>query len=95
MYTKSTQGFGILYCNDYKPKFLRYVDLDWISDINQIFSIIGLVFIIRTSLILWLSKKYPTMTLSTSKTKYKALENASREALWLIMFLQDLYLNIK
>jgi hypothetical protein len=55
-------------------------------------SVSGNIFLIGGTGITWLSKKQPTITLSTMETKYMVIAQASMQALWMCQFFDKLNL---
>ena len=53
-------------------------------------SISGFVFDIAGGSVSWSSKKQPTVALSTAEAEYMAASNATKEAIWLRVLLEDL-----
>ncbi|KAJ3474091.1 hypothetical protein NLI96_g12656 [Meripilus lineatus] len=69
---------------------LGYVDADWAADINNRRSITGFVYLLADGAICWSSKKQHSTALSSTEVEYMAACNATKEALWLQSFLQEL-----
>ena len=67
-----------------------YTDSDWAQDPETRKSIGGYVFNVAGGSISWASKKQPTVALSTVKAEYMAASNATKEAIWLRVLLEDL-----
>ncbi|XP_075170114.1 uncharacterized protein LOC142242423 [Haematobia irritans] len=67
-----------------------YVDSDWGSDAIDRKSYTGYVFFIGNSVVSWESKKQQTVALSTTEAEYMAMSNASKEAIYLGKFLEEL-----
>lgn len=75
---------------DYKLKFtydgmdiLGYTDSDWASDLDKRRSCTGYVFKLSDGAISWMSKRQPTVALSTTEAEYMAMSAATQEAIWL------------
>lgn len=75
---------------DYKLKFTNggteihgYGDSDWASDIDKRRSCTGYVFKLSNGAISWMSKRQPTVALSTTEAEYMAISAATQEAIWL------------
>eukprot|EP00253_Pinus_taeda_P002026 PITA_02026 len=66
-----------------------YSDFDWAGNLDDRKSTTGYVFNIGSGPISWISKKQPTVSLSSTKVKYKALCSATYEAIWLGRILAD------
>ena len=67
-----------------------YSDASWASDQDDRRSTSGVVFMMCGGAISWLSKKQPTVTLSTAESEYVSLCAAAQEATWLRSLLNDL-----
>jgi hypothetical protein len=68
----------------------RYCDADWASDLEDRRSTIGFVFMIRGGAISWSSKRQPTIVLSMTKVEYMASMQATKETIWMTMFMKEL-----
>jgi hypothetical protein len=64
---------------------LGYYDADWGGDLEDRRSTIGFVFMIGGGAIFWSSKRQPTIALSTTKAKYMANTQATKEAIWITL----------
>lgn len=73
-------------------KLVGYSDSDWAEDRDNRRSISGYTFRVGSGAISWKSQKQPTVSLSSSKAKYKALSNSCKEGLWLRNVLCELRL---
>ncbi|QRV89278.1 Retrovirus-related Pol polyprotein from transposon TNT 1-94 [Ceratobasidium sp. AG-Ba] len=83
-YLKGTSAYGITYhgkLDDNQP--VGYSNADWAQNILDRKSISGLVFMFCGGAISWVSKKQPTIALSSMEGEYMALSLAIRHALWL------------
>ena len=78
-YLKGTMSFGIHYSGH--PTVLEeYSDSNWISDIDQIYTISGYVFTLGADAVSWRSCKQTILTKSTMEAELSALNTASAEA---------------
>ena len=75
-----------------KP-LIGYTDADWASDTQTRRSTSGFFFNIGSGAISWSSKRQPTVSLSTCKTKYIAQTQATKEAMWLRLLLSQLLMD--
>jgi len=71
---------------------LGYVDADWASDTNDQRSITGHVFIMAGGAVSWSSKKQDSVALSSMEAEYMAATSATKEAIWITTFLNELKL---
>ena len=60
-----------------------YADADWAGDMTTRKSTLGYMFQIGKSTVSWRSKHQSIVALSSTKTEYVALSNATQEAIWL------------
>ena len=92
-YVAGTSDYGIVYSNDI---FLHgFADADWGESVDDRRSISGYGFIFRVGLVSWLSKKQLAVSGSTTKAEYKAYYFATFEALWLLLLLQELKVEVE
>ena len=61
----------------------RYVDANYVGDLDKRRSTIGYVFTLACGLISWMSKLQKTEALSTTKAEYIATSDSYKEAIWL------------
>ena len=67
-----------------------WTDSDWAQDPDTRRSIGGFVFDVAGSKVAWSSKKQPTVALSTVESEYMAASNATKEAIWLRVLLEEM-----
>jgi hypothetical protein len=67
-----------------------YCDADWAGDLEDRRSTTGFVFMMGGGAISWSSKRQPTIALSTTKAKYMASTQATKEAIWMTKFMKEL-----
>ena len=67
-----------------------FFDSDWAGNPDDRRSTSGYAFHIGSGVVSWVSKKQPTVSLSSTESEYKALTNATCEAIWLPRVLADL-----
>jgi hypothetical protein len=60
-----------------------FTDLDWVGDLDDRKSIASYVFSLGPRAVTWACKKQQAIILSPTETEYRAMINASQEALWL------------
>jgi hypothetical protein len=89
-YLKSMAHFGLrLSSSANKVDLIGWTDLDWAQDLDMRCSISGFIFNIAGGSVSWSSKKQPTVALSTAKAEYMTASNATKEAIWLQVLLED------
>jgi len=67
-----------------------FSDADWASDIDDRHSFSGMIVLLNGNPIAWKSNKQKSISTSTMKAKYIALEVAVKEAIWLNMMFKEL-----
>lgn len=82
---------------NYKLKFTNvstdmhgYADSDWASDVDKRRSCTGYLFKLSDGAISWMSKRQPTIALSTTEAEYMAISAATQEAIWLHQFYAEI-----
>jgi hypothetical protein len=90
-YLKGTARYGLtLGRKDGQLDLIGWTDSDWAQDPDTRRSLGGFVFDIAGGSVSWSSKKQPTVALSTVEAEYMAASNATKEAIWLRVLLEDL-----
>ena len=92
-YVKGTLEYGITYRA--RKTLAGYCDSYWAGDCDSRKSVSGYCFSLGSRVFSWISKKQPTVTLSSIKAEYKATCIAACEAVWLRRILQDIGVPIK
>ena len=87
-YIKGTQGYGITYAKG--NSLSGFCDSDWAGDIDSRRSVTGYCFSLGSGVVSWISKKQPTVALSSTEAEYKAACFAACEAVWLRRILGDM-----
>jgi hypothetical protein len=88
-YLKGTIDYGIKYTDSFDVEMTGYSDSDWASNLDDRRSTTGYAFGIGSKIVSWSSKKQPIVSLSSTEAEYKALYEATCEAVWLRRLLQD------
>ena len=91
-YVKGTIFHGFQFSSRSTLTLRAYSDADWAGYATDHRSTTGHCFYLGDSLISWRSKKQTVIARSSIEAKYRAIENATSELLWLSQFLQDLSL---
>jgi len=89
-YLKGTVNLGIMYTDESDVVLTGFSDSDWAGNPDDRRSTSGYAFHIGSGVVSWSSKKQPTVSLSSTESEYKALTNATCEAIWLRRILADL-----
>ena len=76
-------SLGFITVQGGKPLLVGFTDLDWVGDPDDRKSIAGYVFSLGSRPVTWDCKKQQALSLSSAKAEYRAVVNASQEALWL------------
>ena len=79
-----------MYTDESDIALTNFSDLDWAGNPDDRRSTSSYAFHIGSGVVSWISKKYPTIYLSSTEFEYKALTNATCEAVWLRRILADL-----
>jgi hypothetical protein len=82
-YIEGTLDFGLFYSQSPDITFCGYSDADWGGDLDQRRSTGAFVFTVNGTPITWSSKKQTCVALSSCESKYRALVEASKEAIWI------------
>lgn len=72
----------------------NYADADWAGDPATRRSTTGYVFTLHGGAVSWMSRKQPTVSLSSTEAEYKATVEAGKELAWLRIILEDLNINL-
>eukprot|EP00253_Pinus_taeda_P008606 PITA_08606 len=87
MYLCGASDYGLCYQGrpglDRVLDILGFVDADWVGDLDQRISTSGYVFNLFGGVVIWMSKKQPVVSLSTTEAEYMATTHVSKEAVWL------------
>lgn len=68
----------------------NHVDADWAGDPVSRRSMTGYVFVLHGGAISWMSRKQPTVSLSSTEAEYKATVEAGKELAWIRNLFDDL-----
>jgi hypothetical protein len=74
-----------------EPKLKGYVDADFAGCIDTSRSTSGWIFFLGGTAICWQSKRHTAVTLSTCEAEYMAMGLATKEALFLKEFMEELF----
>ena len=86
--THSTLGLTYTHSSDYA--FTVFSDSSYAEDVVDRKSQTGFAVLASGSLVNWMSKRQPTVAISTSEAEYQALAQAAREVQWLKKLRADL-----
>ena len=79
-YVNGTMDFGILYKSATPIWLDEYTDANWASYKDDKRSTSGFIFSLNSGAISWSNKREPIVALSSTKTEYRGVTVASREA---------------
>ena len=87
-YIAGTTDYGITYTKG--NTLTRLCDSDWAGDMDNRRSMLGYYFSLGSRVVSWVSKKQPTVAISSIEAEYKSVCFASYEAVWLRRILGDM-----
>ncbi|GKF76198.1 hypothetical protein Tco_0225642 [Tanacetum coccineum] len=89
-YLRNTKGRFLVYGGEEHLRVTGYCDASWQTDKDDSHSQFGWVFLLNGGAVTWKSSKQDTMTDSTCEFEYIATCEASKEAIWMKNFIEDL-----
>jgi Reverse transcriptase (RNA-dependent DNA polymerase) len=92
-YLKATPGRGILMKKNGHTKLRGYVDADWAGNLLDRKSTSGFCIFIGGNPVTWKSKKQTVVARSSAEAKYRAMDVATSEIVWLCALLHELNCN--
>ena len=93
-YLKSSPGQGILLPASNDLRLHVYCDSDWASCPMTRRSVTGYFVLLGSAPISWKTKKQPTVSGSSAEAEYRAVANATSEALWIRNLLRSLHIPV-
>lgn len=93
-YIKGTATFGLRFTKSSVPTLLAYLDADWAACPDTRRSVSGHSAFVGSNIVLWSSKKQPTVSRSSCESEYRALANAAADIVWLTHLLSDLRVSL-
>ncbi|MBW0488360.1 hypothetical protein O181_028075 [Austropuccinia psidii MF-1] len=82
-YLRGTQDLALTYYKGNSSRIVAYSDADWGNCPDTWRSITGLLATFSGCLVIWKTRKQPTVSLSTSEAEYKSLCDLTSELLWM------------
>ena len=82
-YLNGTASLGLCYEQADTVELLGFSDADWGGDLDQRKSTGGFLFSINGTPITWSSRKQSCVALSSTESEYRALVEATKEAIWI------------
>jgi hypothetical protein len=89
-YLRKTSNKRLTFRGNGETSLCSFVDADWASDTNDRCSIMGHVFLMAGGAVSWQSKKQDSVALSSTEAEYMAAASATKEAIWINTFLDEL-----
>jgi len=89
-YLNGTRDYGIMLTSKLGTTYHAYVDADWGKDTDTRRSTSGILYMIDDSVFNWSSKIQPTISLSSTKSEYRVLTNASKDIIHFKRLLDEL-----
>jgi hypothetical protein len=89
-YLQGTLQFQLHFGGLAPQGLVKYCDANWAGDLEDRISATWFVFMMGGGAISWSSKRQPTIILSTTKAKYMASKQATKEAIWMTKLMKEL-----
>ncbi|MBW0536871.1 hypothetical protein O181_076586 [Austropuccinia psidii MF-1] len=93
-YLRGTAQQSLVYHGGKEKGVQSYSDANWGNCPQTRRSITGFVITFNGCLVVWKTRKQPTVSLSTAEAEYKALTDLTTELLWLRQFIKELSLGL-
>ena len=87
---QGTKSLSLTYRGDCELKLVSYTNSDWGGDKETRRSTSGYVFTLAGAPVSWSSRRPSTVALSATKAEYIAAAKATKEAIWIARFLEEL-----
>ncbi|MBW0497526.1 hypothetical protein O181_037241 [Austropuccinia psidii MF-1] len=92
-YLNQTQNMGLVYSCESKEGIRVYSNTDRVNCQETRRSVTGFLVTFEQSLVIWKTRKQPTVSISTSKAEYKALCDLTSELSWFCQWCLECSLN--
>ena len=89
-YLQGTKSFKIHFKGASNDGLVAYSDSDWAEDKDDRHSTSGMLFLMAGGAISWVSRRQPTISLSSTEAEYKAASDTCRQMAWLRTFSGEL-----
>jgi len=93
-YVSATTDYGLFYEANMELQVHGYIDVDWAGSISDRRSTSGFMFSFGSVAVTWMSKKQPTVALSSTEAEYRGAAMVACEVAWLRKLLGDLGLHV-
>ena len=78
-YLSGTIGYGLIYISTEDLRLIGYTNSDWASCMDDMKSTLGYSFSMGSTIVAWIIKNKPIVSLSTLELEYKAVVIATYE----------------
>ncbi|MBW0470290.1 hypothetical protein O181_010005 [Austropuccinia psidii MF-1] len=92
-YLKGTSTIGLTYFRDNQEPPTAYLDTDWGNFRVSRRSVTGYLITIHNNLVIWKTRKQPTVSLSLAEVEYKALTDLACELMWFRQLCKEISIN--
>ena len=89
-YLQGTKDFALCYDGGSNSGLIAYSDSDWAEDRDDRHSTSGFLFMMANCVVSWVSRRQPTVSLSSTEAEYKASSDCCRQMAWLRHFGEEL-----
>ncbi|TFY59187.1 hypothetical protein EVJ58_g5934 [Rhodofomes roseus] len=89
-YLQGTKELALCYDGGSNSGLIAYSDSDWAEDRDDRHSTSGFVFLMANCVVSWVSRRQPTVSLSSTEAEYKASSDCCRQMAWLRHFGEEL-----
>ncbi|MBW0542513.1 hypothetical protein O181_082228 [Austropuccinia psidii MF-1] len=89
-YLKGTHHLGLVYSKNIVKSPVAYSDADWGNCRITRRSTTGYLILFSGKLVIWKTRKQPTVSLSSAEAEYKAITDLIRELMWFKQFSEEI-----
>lgn len=89
-YLQGTLSYALCYDGASRSGLIAYSDSDWAEDHDDRHSTSGFVFLMANCVVSWVSRRQPTVSMSSTEAEYKAASDCCRQMAWLRNFGREL-----
>ena len=94
-YLVGTCDYKLVYTREEDKGLVTYTNSDWAADKIWRRSVTGYFFKLANSILSWRSHAQKTVALSSMETKYMAISDFSRQAIWIKTLIKELRIKIR
>ena len=88
-YVGGTCDYGLFYCKEFNLSLVGFSNSEWAGNANDKKSTTGGCFYVGVNLVVWMSKKQNSVSLSTAEAEYIAAGSCCSQLLWMKKVLTD------